>query len=70
MEVSHNGEERGYIVERWVDSGRVAYLRGGGIFWEGGVDSGRAGWILGASHIVVDKGGIFWKDGVDSGSPA
>ena len=45
MEVSHNGEERGYIVERWVDSGRVAYLRGGGggIFWEGGVHSGRAG---------------------------
>ena len=43
--VAYSGLEgdRGYILERWVDYGRDAYLRGGGIFWEGGVDSGRAG---------------------------
>ena len=44
----------------------------GHIFWEGGVDSGRAGWILVASHrpIVVEKGGIFWKEWVDYGNVA
>ena len=35
----------------------------GGIFWEGGVYSGR-------SHIVVEKEGIFWEGGVDSVSVA
>ena len=34
---------RGYILEGWVDYERVAYLRGGGIFSEGGIDPGRAG---------------------------
>ena len=33
-----------------------------------GVYSGREGYILGVSHIVVEKGGIFWEGGVDSGS--
>ena len=35
--------QKGYILEEWVNYGRVAYLRGGGIFSKGGVDSGRAG---------------------------
>ena len=30
-----------------------------GIVWEGG-------WILGASHKVVEKEGIFWEGGVDA----
>ena len=38
--VAYSGEEGGYILERWVDFGRVAYLRGG-------VYSGKAGQILG-----------------------
>ena len=37
--VAYCGEEGGIF---WRDSGRVAYIRGS-IFWEGGVDSGRAG---------------------------
>ena len=32
-----------------------------GIFWEGGVDSGRV------AYICVENGGIFWEGGVDSG---
>ena len=28
------------------------------------------GWILGGSHIVVEKGGILWNGGVDSGRVA
>ena len=33
--------KKGYILEEWADSGRVAYLRGGGrpIFWESGIFS-------------------------------
>ena len=31
-----------------------------------GVYSGREGYILGGSHIVVEKGGLFWGGGVDS----
>ena len=63
--VAYSDEEGGIF---WRDSGRVAYLRGC-IYWEGEVDTGRAGWILEASHIVVENGGIFWKDVVDSVSP-
>ena len=33
----------------------------------GGVFSGREEYILGGSHIFVEKG-IFWEGGVDSGS--
>ena len=32
----------------------------GGIFWEGGVDTGRV------AYINWLKGGIFWEGGVDS----
>ena len=76
-----------------MDSGREGYIMGGshivvkkrGIFWEGGVDSGRVAYInllkkgvysgggvyiLGGSHIFVEKGGILWVGGVDSGSVA
>ena len=46
-----------------------------GRLWEGhivekGIYSGREGYILGASHKVVEKGGIFWEAEVDSGSVA
>ena len=41
MSVAYSGSEGG-ILEGWVDYGRVAYLRRGGIFSEGGVDPGRA----------------------------
>ena len=41
MGVSHSGEEGGYILVRGVDSESVAYL--GGIYWEGGLDSGSTG---------------------------
>ena len=41
MGVSYSGEEGGYILEGGVDSGSVAYL--GGIYGEGGADSGRTG---------------------------
>ena len=50
-----------------VHSGReVEILRAslcikGGIFWEGGIDSGSV-------HIVAEKRGIFLEGGVDSGS--
>ena len=61
------------VVEKGIYSGGG----GGGRFWEGRVAhtfvekvvySGREGYILGGSHIVVEKGGIFWEGGVDSGS--
>ena len=35
-----------------------------------GVYSGRDEYILGGSHIVVEKGGIFWEGGVDCGRVA
>ena len=42
--VAYGGEEGGYILEGRLNSGRDAYLLGGGgIFREGGVDSVRAG---------------------------
>ena len=69
MEVSHNGEERGYIVERWVDSGRVAYLRGGGgyilggrgTFWEGGIDSGSIAYSCRKGGYILERWGRFWE---------
>ena len=66
MGVSHIVMKDGYILEGWVDSGRVAYLRGyflgrRGRFWEGGIDSG---------SIAYRKGGyILERYGLDSGSP-
>ena len=62
MGVSH------IVVKKGVDSGRMGRFWKGRISKGGRVYFGRAGLILGASHIVVEKGGIFWKDGVDSGS--
>ena len=41
--VAYGGEEGGCILEGGLDSGRDAGLRGGGIFWERGLDSGSAG---------------------------
>ena len=79
MGVSHIEVKR-YILEGWVDSGRVAYLRRG-IFWEEGIDSGsvayivekgvysrKMGYILRAPLNI--NGGIFWEGGVDYGSVA
>ena len=48
-------QRKGYILERGVDSGRDAYLRGGG-------------YILGGRDRVVERGSIFWKEGLDNGS--
>ena len=41
--VAYSGEEGGYILEGGLDSGRDAYLRGGGHIVGGRVDYGRAG---------------------------
>ena len=45
VSVAYNGSEGGrpYILEGWVDNGRVTHLTGGGIFSERGVDFGKAG---------------------------
>ena len=43
MGVSHIVAQKRVYYGGMVEYGRVAYLRGGGIFWEGGVDSERAG---------------------------
>ena len=46
MRVSHIVVKKGgYILEGGLDSGRDAYLsaRKGSIFWDGGVDSEKAG---------------------------
>ena len=64
VSVAYSGSKEG-ILEGWVDYGRVAYLRRGGIFSEGGVDSGRAEKILVAPHgsIVVEKGVYSGRNG-------
>ena len=40
----------------------IGVERGGGLFWEEGVDSGRV------AHVNLLKGGVFWEGGVDPGS--